>query len=210
MYSGQFYNGKANFISLRNSYSNKSIPLASGSSSIAISENVWVAITLGSANPTIFYDTAPLITLPSTNQPITVIDYQSSTCQPPCSGSGVCTASAKCACAEGFTGSSCESCAPGFFGPACKPCPSPCNGCDQTSGLCSTPKASKAKRAQKTCNCQNGQCSSDGNCSCLPGWTNTTDLKGVTCAQCAPGFYMTSAGDCQSKILYFSFFSPPF
>ena len=208
MYSDQFYSGRANFISLRDSFSNQTIPLGPGSGSIAISKNVWVAIDLDAANPTIFYDTAPHITLPSKSQSIAVIDYQSSTCQPPCSGSGVCTASGKCACASGFTGPSCESCASGFFGPACRPCPSPCNSCDQTSGLCSTPKAfKKVKRAPETCSCQNGQCNSDGSCSCLPGWTNTTDLNGVTCTQCAPGFFLTSTGDCQSKIFYISFFS---
>lgn len=210
LYSDQFYNGQANYKSLRNSFSNKTISLllAPGSGSIAISKDVWLAVATGSTNPTIFYDTAPLI-WPSTNQSvITVIDYQSSTCQPQCSGNGVCTASATCTCAKGFTGPSCESCASGFFGPACKPCPSSCDSCDQTSGLCLTPKAAfKVDKAQKTCNCQNGQCSSDGNCSCLPGWTNATELNGVTCAQCAPGFFMTS-GNCRSKILYISFFPP--
>jgi hypothetical protein len=211
IYPGQFYNGQANFISLRGSFSNQTIPFTPDFGSIAISENVWLAITLDSGNLIILYDTAPLITLPSKNQPITIIDYQSSTCQPPCSGSGVCTASATCACAEGFAGSSCESCASGFVGPACQPCPSPCKSCNQTTGLCSTSEAFKlkVKRAQKTCNCQNGICSSDGSCSCLPGWTNATDLNGVTCAQCAPGFFLASTGDCQGKILYISFFFPP-
>lgn len=209
MYSEQFYTGQGKFISLRHSFSNKTISLPPNSGSIAISKDVWVAIqVLGSTHPIILYDTAPFISLPSTIQSIAVIDYQSSACQSQCSGNGVCTASAKCACAKGFTGSSCESCAEGFFGPACKPCPSTCDSCDQTSGLCLIPKASKVKRAQKTCKCLNGKCSRDGKCSCLPGWTNATDLHGVTCAQCAPGFFLTATGDCQSKILYiFYFFS---
>ena len=213
-FSGKNYNGPAKFNSLPNSFSNQTISIAPDSfNGIAVYPGVYVAMTYGSANPTIFYDTAPLITLPSTNQPFVVIDHQLSTCQPPCTGFGRCIASAKCACANGFAGPSCELCASGFFGPACKPCPSPCNGCNQTTGLCLTPKASKAaKREQSICKCQNGQCHDDGNCSCLPGWTNATEVNGVTCAQCAPGFYSTSAGDCRSKIFVylFFFFFPPF
>jgi hypothetical protein len=204
VYSDQFYNGTAKFISLRDTFSNQTIPI-SNYGSIAISENVWVAISHGSENPTIFYDTAPIMIFPSTNQPITIIDYQSTTCQPPCSGSGHCTSSGKCACAEGFTGTSCDSCASGFFGPACKPCPSPCKGCD-TSGKCLTPKASNVKRAQNTCDCQSGQCNSDGKCNCLPGWT------GTTCNRCARGFYLATTGNtsnCQGKVFLYFFFPPP-
>ena len=194
MYSNRFYSGQANFISVENSFLNQTIPLSG--SSIAISENTWVALTADSGYPIILYDTAPFFNLPSTNQ-ITIIDYQLTTCQPPCSGSGVCV-DEKCVCHEGFAGSSCESCAPGLFGPACKVCPSPCKGCDKKTGLCSTPKAPKVKRAENTCKCENGRCKSDGNCSCLPGYTNATELNGVKCALCEKNYFMASAGDCKS------------
>ena len=219
-YSSEFYSSQGNFLLLRNIFSNQTIPFTAKSGSIAISENVWVALTVDSETPIILYDTAPLISLPSTNKPITILDYQSSACQPPCSGSGICAASGNCTCAVRFAGSSCESCAPGFFGPACQPCPTPCTKCNQTTGLCSTPSSnsthysnstqiSKVKRAEKTCNCLNGKCTSDGKCTCLPGWTNSTELNGLKCAQCAPGYYMASTNNCQGKIFVIFFFSPP-
>lgn len=204
-YAGRFYKGPAKFYPLPESFSKKQISMPSDAlSAISVYPGAWVAIALGSQNPTIFYDTAPIIPLPPTGQSLKLLDYQLSTCQPPCTGSGRCITSGKCACDKGFSGPLCEVCALGFFGTACKPCPSPCNhGCNHTTALClSTPKASKAKREQKTCKCLNGQCHDDGNCSCLPGWTNATELDGVTCAQCAEGFYSTSEGDCRSKILH--------
>ena len=82
--------------------------------------------------------------------------------------------------------------------------------------------------APATCNCLNGICHGAANatanvsanttanattnattnatCTCNPGWTKAAN--GTACARCAPGFYLTSTGDCQSKIYYLYFFLP--
>ena len=201
IFADRNYSGAAIFISLRVSFSNQSIPLLENRS-IAIATDVYLVISDGSKT-IILYETAPFF--PSTDQPFAVVDYQSSTCQPPCSSHGVCTAFGKCACDEGFTGSSCEFRVSGLVGRGCKPWLSSCEDCDQISGECLTPKTFDVKRREHTCttsNCRNGQCGADGKCSCLPGWTNDA------CTQPAPGFFLTSTGNSQGKILCISFFSP--
>lgn len=209
IYPGGSYSGNGTFTVLRDIFSNVTIPL-SHIGSVAIYKNVYLVISLqsDSEDPIILvlYDTAPLIIqiLLSTYQKITIIDFQSSTCRLPCTRLGVCTASGKCACAEGFTGPLCDSCVSGLFGPACQPCPSPCKGCDLKSGSCLTPKASNIKRGQIStgCNCQNGRCIGDGQCSCLPGWS-----KDSNCTRCATSFYKTDdEKSCQCKICMFHFF----
>lgn len=204
LYDNQFYSGQAKFYALRGSFSKQTISL-SHFVSIAVSDKIWVAVLISSEKTKqlfAIYDTAPAISFPSTSQSITIVDYQYSTCNPPCSGSGVCTGSGICACNKGFTGPSCETCTPGLFGPTCKPCPSSCKGCDQKSGLCLTPKAPKVKRSQETLKCQNGELK-NGKCICLPGWNNST------CGQCAAGFYLTNAGNCEGKFLFFFVFFRP-
>ena len=206
IYSNPFYAGQAAFSQLPSApLINSSIPLPA--SSLALSNNIWVAVTSGSSNSRIiFWNAIPDVSQlpPEASKSLAVTNIQSSLCSPPCSGSGICSASGTCSCPTGFTGSSCETCAQGFFGPTCQPCPSECQTCDQGisgSGRCLVPKV---ENAPSTCNCLNGLCGSNGQCTCNTGWVNAAN--GTACAQCAPGFFLSSTGDCQGKILYLSSF----
>lgn len=208
IYSNPLFGGQAAFSELPTSPINASIPLPA--SSVALANNVWIALTSGSSpNPIIFWKTIPDVSQlpPEASVPLALVNLQSSACSPPCSGNGVCSASATCSCPAGFTGSSCEQCAPGFFGPNCKPCPSECESCDQGisgSGRCFVPLIGNAPA---TCNCVNGQCDTNGTCACLPGWADAAN--GTACAQCAPGFFLSTTGECQGKIQSVSFLFLP-
>ena len=208
IYSNSLYAGQATFSPLPSTLMNTSLPLPA--SSLALSNNVWMALTSGSNNNSIiFWHAVPDVSqLPSAaSQSLSLVDIQSSACSPPCSGAAVCSTSAKCDCPPGFNGSSCETCADGFFGPTCQPCPSQCQTCDQGisgSGQCLAPLVSNAPA---TCHCLNGQCGTDGTCACTTGWIN--DANGTQCAKCAPGFFLTSSGDCLGKFsMSFSFLIP--
>lgn len=193
IYSQSLYAGQAAFSQLPSSpLSNSSTPLPA--SSIAISSNVWVAVSSNN-NRIVLWDSVPDTSqLPSTGS-LSLLDVQSSACSPPCSGSGICSASGTCTCPTGFTGSSCESCQAGFFGPTCQPCPQGCSNCDQGisgSGRCLAPIINNLP---STCNCLNGKCGTNGQCTCNPGWTASSN--GTACSQCSPGFFLTTTGDCQ-------------
>lgn len=195
IYSQSLYGGSAGFSALPTTpLSNNSTPIQAGS--MALSSNVWVALDIGQSQRVIVWDSVPdFAQLPVTGS-LSLRDIQSSACSPPCSGNGVCSASGTCTCPTGFTGSSCESCAKGFFGPNCQPCPEGCTSCDEGingSGRCLTPTISNAP---SSCNCQNGQCGSGGQCTCNTGWT--TSDNGTQCAKCSAGFFLTSTGDCQA------------
>ncbi|KAH9483647.1 Furin-like protease 2 [Psilocybe cubensis] len=197
VYAQSKYSGQAAFSSLPTSpLGNISTPLAANS--LVLADNVWAIVSSSSSdNRVVLWDSVPDISqLPSgTSQSLSLVDLQSTACSPPCSGSSVCSASGTCICPAGFTGSSCESCADGFFGPTCQPCPSGCTSCDQGisgSGRCLTPAV---PNAPSTCSCLNGQCGSNGQCTCNPGWVANTN--GTACAKCAPGFFLTSTGDCK-------------
>ncbi|KAG5639183.1 hypothetical protein H0H81_006087 [Sphagnurus paluster] len=195
IYSQALYSGQAGFSQLPSSpIVNSSTSLTA--SSIAIANNVWVAVTSG-PNRLVLWDAIPdLAQLPTGMlNSLSLLDMQSSVCSPACSGSSVCSGSGVCTCPMGFNGTSCESCASGFFGPICQKCPANCATCDDGisgSGICLKPQVTNAPA---TCNCLNGQCGSNGQCACNPGWT-TAD-NGVACAKCAPGFFQTSTGDCK-------------
>ncbi|KAF8894822.1 hypothetical protein BD779DRAFT_865614 [Infundibulicybe gibba] len=196
IYSQSLYSGQAGFSSLPSSPTgNSSTPLAANS--IALSTNIWAAIRTDSNDRIVFWDAVPDVSqLPTgASKSLSLLDLQSSACSPPCAGSGVCSAAGVCSCPPGFTGSSCEACAKGFFGPTCQACPSGCGSCDEGisgSGRCLT---TTVTGAPSTCNCLNGQCGSDGQCSCNAGWT--TGTNGTACSKCSPGFFLTSTGDCQ-------------
>ncbi|KAF8898212.1 insulin-like growth factor binding protein [Gymnopilus junonius] len=196
IYSLPRYSGQSAFSQLPTSpVLNSSTPLPARS--LVLSENVWAAVTSSSNDRFIIWDAVPDISqLPTGfSTSLSLLNVQSSACSPPCSGNGVCSASGTCTCPTGFTGSSCEACAEGFFGPTCQPCPTGCGSCDQGisgSGRCLTPNVINAP---STCDCLNGECGANGQCTCNPGWT--TSSNGTACAQCAPGFFLTSTGDCQ-------------
>ncbi len=197
IYSLRLYSGQAAFSQLPSAPVNStSTPLAS--SSIALSSNIWIAVTSNSSssNRVVLWESVPDIAqLPTSISSLSLADIQSSACSPPCSGAGVCSTSGTCTCPTGFIGSSCESCVDGFFGPNCQPCPQGCSNCDQGlsgSGRCLTPIIDNAP---SKCNCLNGKCGANGQCSCNPGWT--TNDNGTACAKCASGFFLTTTGDCQ-------------
>lgn len=199
IYSQSLYSGQAGFSPLPQVPAiNSSTPLPA--SSLALSSNVWAALSSGSTIRFVLWDAVPDVSqLPAAvAKSLSLIDMQSSACSPACSGSGVCSASGVCTCPPGFSGASCESCADGFFGPTCQSCPSGCTTCDQGisgSGRCLTPLV---PNAPSTCNCLNGQCGSNGQCTCNPGWTSGDN--GTACAKCSAGFFLTSTGDCQGSL----------
>ncbi|KAH7107233.1 growth factor receptor domain-containing protein [Auriculariales sp. MPI-PUGE-AT-0066] len=174
---------------------------AEAGGSLVLSSNVWAAFTTGSADSrlVVWDSVADLAQLPSGagQSKLTLVDLQSTTCTPSCSGNGVCTAAGTCVCPEGsgFTGKSCETCLPGFFGPQCLPCPEDCDKCDEGatgSGQCLVPKVTNAP---STCSCVNGLCGANGACACNEGWQDGTD--GTKCSICKPGFFKATDGSCQ-------------
>ncbi|KAJ6572174.1 insulin-like growth factor binding protein [Mycena capillaripes] len=198
IYSGPLYSGQPAFTSI------PSAPIGANSStsltlrSLVLSSSVWIAINSPAPGNSrvIVWDSIPDIAQLPTTAPstLTLFDMESAACSPPCASSGICTAAGTCTCSAGFTGSSCETCAPGFFGPGCAACPSGCAKCDDGltgSGRClvTTPP-----NAPASCNCVNGVCGANGSCTCTTGFTTATN--GTACSQCAPGFFLTSTGDC--------------
>ncbi|KAF9460295.1 insulin-like growth factor binding protein [Collybia nuda] len=198
IYAQTLYSGQSGFTPLPSTpLSNSSTPLTA--QSLAVSSNVWIAANTGSSNKrVIIWDSVPDVNqLPlGSSGSLSLIDIQSSACSPPCTGSGVCSASGTCQCAPGFTGSSCESCATGFFGPKCKPCPDNCTTCDE--GITGTGRCVKpvVANAPEKCNCVNGVCGANGGCACNTGFTAGDD--GKACAKCSAGFFLTSTGDCKT------------
>jgi hypothetical protein len=202
LYSSSLYSGQGSFTSLPTSpIRNSSSPLSAGS--LALSSNVWVAVNSSSSKRVILWDSIPDFgQLPSGSaQSLFLVDMQSASCSPPCAGSGICSALGSCTCPPGFNGTSCESCAPGFFGPNCAQCPSGCTSCDDGisgSGRC---LAAPVANSPSSCNCQNGQCGLNGQCTCLAGWT--TAANGTACAKCTAGFFLDSTGNCEGSFLLF-------
>jgi hypothetical protein len=145
-------------------------------------------------------DTAQLAFFSGSSTTLNVFDIQSSTCTPTCSSNGICSPTNNtCICAPGFTGTSCESCASGFFGPTCQPCPGGCDQCDE--GIQGTGRCLKKTIAGEPadCNCVNGQCGNGGQCVCNAGWQDGSN--GEKCSTCQDGFFLTSTGDCQGKVI---------
>jgi len=195
VYSQSLYSGQALFAKLPESpVSNTSIPLSANS--IAIAPNVWIAVS-NNNNRLILWDSVPDTSQLPSRGSLSLLDIQSSTCSPPCSGSSICSTSGTCTCPTGFSGSACESCADSFFGPTCAPCPAGCPNCDQGmsgTGRCLTPIKDIDSLPSK-CNCLNGVCGTGGQCTCNSGWT--AGNNGTACAKCAPGFFLSKTGDCQ-------------
>lgn len=204
IYSSSLYSGQAEFSELPTSPapSNQSTPISAAS--LFISQNVWVAVKSGSNNRLILWDSIPDMTqLPTTttsSSGMSLHDMQSSSCSPPCAGSGICSAQGTCTCPTGFNGTSCETCASGFFGPTCQPCPAGCTKCDDGiagSGRC---LILTVTNPPSSCNCVNGECGANGQCTCLPGWTSASN--GSACSKCTTGFFQDSTGNCQGAFLF--------
>ncbi|KAJ7245392.1 insulin-like growth factor binding protein [Mycena haematopus] len=202
IYAGALYSGEPAFTSIPSAPigANSSTPLTLGS--LALSSSVWIAVNFPAPGNSrvIVWDSIPDIAQLPTSAPstLTLFDMESAACSPSCASSGICTAAGTCTCAPGFTGSSCETCAAGFFGPGCAACPSGCKTCDDGptgSGRCldTTPA-----NAPASCNCINGVCNANGSCTCTAGFTTATN--GTACSQCAPGFFLTSTGDCSNRL----------
>ncbi|KAJ4493962.1 insulin-like growth factor binding protein [Lentinula edodes] len=191
IYSNTLSGGSAGFSSLPNSpVGNSSTSLSA--QSLALSSNIWAAINVGSRNRVVFWDSVPDFSQLAVSGSLSLVDMQSSACEPACSSNGICTSSGTCSCAAGFTGASCES---GFFGLSCQACTSGCLDCDD--GISGTGKclAFNITNAPSSCNSLNGECGSSGQCSCNAGWT-TAD-NGTACSKCASGFFLTSTSDCK-------------
>ena len=174
---------------------NYSIPLEA---SFQVFSQTWAAMSSSNSRVVIWESATDVSQLPlNGSQNYTVTEIQSSECSPPCSGSGVCSFDSKsCLCPPGFNGTLCETCASGFFGPTCQPCPSDCAKCDQGitgTGLCLVPVVNASSSA-----CTKGQC------TCPPGYA--VGENGTECTQCEPGFFLASAGSCQSKRFSMPFF----
>ncbi|KAJ7150880.1 TNFR/NGFR cysteine-rich region family protein [Mycena crocata] len=198
IYAGSLYSGQPAFTAIPGAPigANSSTPLTLRS--LSLSSSVWIAVNSPAPGNSrvIVWDSIPDVAQLPTSAPqtLTLFDIESSACSPPCASSGICTAAGTCTCAAGFTGASCESCASGFFGPGCAACPSGCAKCDEGltgSGRClvTTPA-----NAPASCNCVNGVCGANGSCTCTTGFV--TAGNGTACSQCAPGFFLTSTGDC--------------
>lgn len=187
------YSGPSAFTPV-NSSSNAQL----AANALALSSNIWVAVN-ASNQRVILWDSVPDVAQLPTQSPLTLIDIQSSSCSPACSSAGTCSPTSNtCTCAPGFTGASCESCSANFFGPTCQPCPSGCSQCDD--GISGTGRCLKPQPVTgdpSTCNCLNGECGSNGQCTCNTGWT-TAD-NGTACAQCQNGFFQNGVGDCKGK-----------
>ncbi|KAN0075540.1 Insulin-like growth factor binding protein [Tylopilus felleus] len=195
VYPQAFYSGQGSYTGLPSS------PISNAStldaSSIALSGNAWAEVTAGSNTRVILWNSIPDASqLPqSASGSLSLLNLQSTACSPPCSGNGVCSASGACTCPTGFNGTSCESCAPGYYGPTCKACPAGCKSCDDGitgTGRCLVPVVANPP---SSCNCINGQCGANGQCTCLPGWTSASNS--TQCAACASGFFLDSSGNCE-------------
>ncbi|KAG2087851.1 growth factor receptor domain-containing protein [Suillus cothurnatus] len=151
--------------------------------------NVWAAVSAGSNSRVVLWNSVPDVSqLPaSASGSLSLLNLQSSSCSPACSGMASAPLLGRGQCQSGFTGSSCESCSSGFFGPECKACPSGC-----TSWRCLVPVVSNLP---SSCNCINGECGSNGQCTCLAGWTSASN--GTQCAACAAGFFLDTNGNCE-------------
>ncbi|KAI0317494.1 insulin-like growth factor binding protein [Amylostereum chailletii] len=192
-FTESLYSGQSQFAPIPSARPNSSVSFSAGS--LALAANTWVALTSGSAQDrVIIWNSIPDVAQVPSLGSLAVVDIQSSSCSPQCSGSSVCSASGQCVCPAGFTGASCETCAKGFFGPKCEACPAGCTSCDEGitgSGRCLVPIVTNPPSA---CNCLNGECGTNGQCTCNAGWT-TAD-NGTSCAKCAIGFFLDSNGDC--------------
>lgn len=196
IYPQTLYSGQGSYSGLPSSpVGNTTIPFTA--SSIALSGNVWAAISAGSNSRVIMWNSVPDVSqLPATaSGSLSLLNLQSSSCSPACSGNGICSASGTCQCPSGFTGASCEACSSGFFGPTCQACPSGCTSCDDGisgSGRCLVPVVSNLP---SSCNCINGECGANGQCTCIGGWTSASN--GTQCAACASGYFLDTNGNCE-------------
>jgi hypothetical protein len=211
VYDGILYSGQASYSGFPETpHDANASPTQIGAASFILSDNVYAVLggSNGGGDRIVVWDSVPdtaqlpFFSSSSSSPPATlnIFDISSTTCNPTCSSSGVCSPTTNtCVCAPGFTGTSCESCSPGFFGPNCQACPGGCDQCDegtQGTGIC----LKKTVVGQPgSCGCVNGQCGNNGQCTCNAGWKDGSD--GTKCSTCQDGFFLTSTGECQGKRL---------
>ncbi|KZT74043.1 hypothetical protein DAEQUDRAFT_807755 [Daedalea quercina L-15889] len=198
VYSGANYSGQASFNALPTNVSTNSTKQLSGSS-LALASDVWMSVSgASSSDRIVLWSSVPDISqLPSSSlgSSLALLDMQSTSCSSPCSSGGICSSSGQCVCQSGFTGTSCESCASGHFGPSCEACPTGCLDCDDGISGTGTCLQFNVTDAPSTCNCINGVCDENGQCTCNAGWT--TSSNGTACATCATGYFLDSSGNCE-------------
>lgn len=85
--------------------------------SFLLSPNMYavanVPISGGTSQRIVFWSGTPDVTespMQVANGQWTITDLQASTCSPACASGGVCSLQGQCACADGFTGSTCSKC----------------------------------------------------------------------------------------------------
>ncbi|TFK28573.1 hypothetical protein FA15DRAFT_43794 [Coprinopsis marcescibilis] len=173
------------------------VSVALPAKSLAVPNDMVAIIASSSNTRVVVWEAIPDVSqLPSNVVgPLSLTGLESVACSPSCASSGLCTASGTCQCTPGFTGDSCERCSPGFFGPECKQCPSDCDECDD--GITGTGACLRQSivNLPSTCNCENGVCGANGQCSCTTGFQTGDD--GRSCSKCSDGFFRTGSGDCK-------------
>ncbi|KAI0303293.1 insulin-like growth factor binding protein [Multifurca ochricompacta] len=187
IYPQALYSGQAQFAALPNTpvSSNSSSPLSAGA--LALSPNIWVAVTTGSSssNRIILWDSVPDVSqLPG------VTLFPSLLSNP--------TPARLNALEQAFVLH--QDNAPAHLVSTVHPVnlserflwtlmpDLSCGLCHLSLSFFHTANASSA------CNCLNGVCGANGQCTCNAGWT--TASNGTQCATCAPGFFLDGNGNC--------------
>jgi hypothetical protein len=124
-YPDDGFSGDPSFYALPQSLNstNNATDLKRGS--ILLAANTVAAIEAtnnGQKSRVVLWDNVPFVSqLPySMAGTLQVVSIQSTSCNPTCSSSGICTTNGSCLCPPNFTGQSCEQCADGHFGSDCK------------------------------------------------------------------------------------------
>jgi hypothetical protein len=123
----------------------------------------------------------------------------------PCTSKGLCT-NKQCQCQKNVQGGNCEDCRVGFFGKQCMPCscsfPFICSDGMLGDGSCHCPVGFKGNQCKECdvgyygkdcksslvfiveCDCNFGECQSDGSCICTDGYSLNADGKSCKMAEC--------------------------
>ncbi|GAW02717.1 tnfr ngfr cysteine-rich region family protein [Lentinula edodes] len=126
IYSNSLYGGSAGFSSLPTSpVGNSSTSLSA--QSLALSSNIWAAINVGSTNRVVFWDSVPDFSQLAVSGSLSLVDMQSSACEPACSSNGLIADNNKKECDT--CGAKCTSCGISGFTTASTVNQLQCTGC---------------------------------------------------------------------------------